>query len=156
MTWCKDECNRQNKSPDETQKIWKASEASVLRHHNSPALQEDLVSRFRMAPERNGRGREEVKLSCFLDKWVKPMNLERLNKLKERIPWRWTKRKHSIGQGTGNTARKKSLSDKIDIETTPVKWISKKRTRSSQFEMMCEESNITMPPEEEIEDRSLE
>ena len=38
-----------------------------------------------MAPERNGRGREEVKLSCFFDKRVKPNNLERLNKLKERI-----------------------------------------------------------------------
>ena len=38
-----------------------------------------------MAPERNGRGREEVKLSCFFDKRVKPKNLERLNKLKERI-----------------------------------------------------------------------
>ena len=31
-----------------------------------------------------------------------------------------------------------------------------KRTRSSQFEMMSEESNIAMPPEEIIEDRSLE
>ena len=32
----------------------------------------------------NGRGREEVKLSCFFDKRVKPKNLERLNKLKEK------------------------------------------------------------------------
>ena len=40
---------------------------------------------------------------------------------------------------------------------TPVKRISTKRTRSSQFEMMSEESNITMPPEgKKIEDRSLE
>ena len=42
-----------------------------------------LVPRSRMAPERNGRGREEVKLSCFFDKRVKPMNLETLNNLKE-------------------------------------------------------------------------
>ena len=31
----------------------------------------------------NGREREEVKLSFFFDKRVKPMNLERLNNLKE-------------------------------------------------------------------------
>ena len=37
-----------------------------------------------MAPEGNGRGREEVKLSCFFDKHVKPKNLARLNKLKEK------------------------------------------------------------------------
>ena len=37
-----------------------------------------------MAPEGKGRGREEVKLSCFFDKRVKPKNLERLNKLKEK------------------------------------------------------------------------
>ena len=34
--------------------------------YNTPPLQEDLVPRSRMAPEKNGRGREEVKLSCFL------------------------------------------------------------------------------------------
>ena len=38
-----------------------------LRHYNTPPLREDLVPRSRMAPERNGRGREEVKLSCFFD-----------------------------------------------------------------------------------------
>ena len=56
--------------------------------YNTPPLREDLVPRSRMAPERNGRGREEVKLSCFFDKRVKPKNLERLNKLKERIQQR--------------------------------------------------------------------
>ena len=40
--------------------------------YNTPPLREDLVPRSRMAPERNGRGREEVKLSCFFDKRVKP------------------------------------------------------------------------------------
>ena len=35
--------------------------------YNTPPLREDLVPRSRMAPERNGRGREEVKLSCFFD-----------------------------------------------------------------------------------------
>ena len=36
-----------------------------------------------MAPEGNGRGREEVKLSCFFDKFVKPKNLARLNKFEK-------------------------------------------------------------------------
>ena len=45
----------------------------------------------------------------------------------------------------------------LELEhNTPVIWISMKRTRSSQSEMMSEESNITMPPEKRIEDRSLE
>ena len=37
-----------------------------------------------MAPVGNGREREEVKLSCFFDKRVKPKNLDRLNQLKVR------------------------------------------------------------------------
>ena len=40
--------------------------------YNTPPLREDLVPRSRMAPERNVRGREEVKLSCLFDKRVKP------------------------------------------------------------------------------------
>ena len=64
-------------------KIWKSSEASVSGRYNTPPLQEDLVPRSRMAPERNGRGREEVKLSCFFDKRVKPKNLERLKSSKK-------------------------------------------------------------------------
>ena len=39
----------------------------------------------------NGRGRKEVKLSCFFDKRVKPKNLERLGNLKERVQHRWTR-----------------------------------------------------------------
>ena len=64
-----------NKSHDETQSSWKSSGASVSGRYNTPPLQEDLVPRSRMAPERNGRGREEVKLSCFLEKRVKPWTL---------------------------------------------------------------------------------
>ena len=52
--------------------------------YNTPPLREDLVPRSRMAPERNGRGREEVKLSCFFDKRVKPKNLERLKNRKKK------------------------------------------------------------------------
>ena len=51
--------------------------------YNTPPLREDLVPTSRMAPERNKREREEVKLSCFFEKRVKPKSLERLNKLKE-------------------------------------------------------------------------
>ena len=85
--------HKQNKSHDKTRNSWKYSGASVSGRYNTPPLQEDLVPRSRMAPERNGRGREEVKLSCFFDKRVKPMNLEKLNNWKERIQWRWTKLK---------------------------------------------------------------
>ena len=67
-----------NETQGETRKPWKASEAPVLGRHNTPPLREDLVPRSRKAPERNGRGREEIKLSCFFNKWVKPKNLERL------------------------------------------------------------------------------
>ena len=72
-----------NKSHNESRKPWKASEALVLGRHNTPPLREDLVPRSRMAPEGNERGREEVKLSCFFDERVKPMNLERLKTLKK-------------------------------------------------------------------------
>ena len=58
-----------------TRKTWKASKASVLGSYNTPPLQEDLAPRSRMAPEGNRRGREEVKLSCFFDKQVKPRTL---------------------------------------------------------------------------------
>ena len=64
-------------------KIRKSSEASVLGRYNTPPLQEDLVPRSRMAPERNGRGIEDVKRSCFFDKRVKPKNLERSQSLKK-------------------------------------------------------------------------
>ena len=37
-----------------------------------------------MAPERNGRGREEVKLSCFFDKRVKPKNFEKVKPFREK------------------------------------------------------------------------
>ena len=71
-----------------TAKNWKTPGTSVSGRYNTPPLQEDLVPGSRMAPEGNGRGREGVKLSCFFDKRVKPKNLERLNKFKERIPGR--------------------------------------------------------------------
>ena len=47
---------------------WKTPGAMVSGHYNTPPLREDFVPRSRMAPEEKGRGREEVKLSCFFDK----------------------------------------------------------------------------------------
>ena len=82
MTWWHDDmmqCKNKRASTKEahgkTQNSWKSSGASVSGRHNTPPLREDLVPRSRMAPERNGRGREEVKLSCFFDKRAKPRTL---------------------------------------------------------------------------------
>ena len=61
-----------------TAKNWKTPGATVSGHYNTPPLREDLVPRSRMAPEEKGRKREEVKLSCFFDKQVKPKNLEKV------------------------------------------------------------------------------
>ena len=69
--------HKQNKSHDKMNS-WKSSGASVSGRYNTPPLQEDLVPRSRMAPEGSERGREEVKLSSFYDKSVKPKNHERL------------------------------------------------------------------------------
>ena len=86
-------CNTQANDKATITNNWKTSGATVSGRHNTPPLQEDLVPRSRMAPERNRRGGEEVKLSCFFDKQVKPKNLARLNKLKERKQRRFTKLK---------------------------------------------------------------
>ena len=80
MATCKTQENDMSKAANN----WKTPGTTVLGLYNTPPLQEDLVPRSRLAPERNGRGREEVKLSCFFDKRVKPKNLARLKKLKER------------------------------------------------------------------------
>ena len=88
MMQCKKIKEQAQKTHGKTRNSWKSSEASVSGRYNTPPLQEDLVPRSRMAPERNGRGREEVKLSCFFDKRLKPKNLDMLKKLKERIQQR--------------------------------------------------------------------
>ena len=71
-------CNTQENDMATMANNWKTPGASVSGRHNTPPLQEDLVPRSRMAPERNERGREEVKLSYFFDKRVKPKNLEKV------------------------------------------------------------------------------
>ena len=73
-------CDTQANDMATTVNNWTTAGTSVSGRHNTPPLREDLVLRSRMAPEgKNGREREEVKLSCFFDKRVKPKNLERLN-----------------------------------------------------------------------------
>ena len=71
-------CNTQANDTTTTTNNWKTPGATVSGHHNTPPLQEDLVPRSRMAPEGNGKGRDEVKLSCSFDKRVKPKNLEKV------------------------------------------------------------------------------
>ena len=74
----------QTKHTTEPGNIWRSSRASVSGRYNTPPVREDLIPRSRMAPEgKTEEKREEVKLSCFFDKRVKPMNLERLKNLKE-------------------------------------------------------------------------
>ena len=81
-------CNTQaNEMPTMTNN-WKTPGASDSGRYNSPPLTRDLIPRSRMAPEGNGREREEVKLSCLFDKRVKPKNLKKLNNFEGIIPQR--------------------------------------------------------------------
>ena len=86
-------CNTQANDKTTTTNNWTTPGTSVSGRYNTPPLREDLIPRSRMAPEGKGRGREEVKLSCFFDKRVIPKNLEKVKPLKERIQWRRTKLK---------------------------------------------------------------
>src|SRR3954468_2714095 len=99
-----------NKTHGKARNSWKSSGAPGSGRYNTPPLREDLVPRSRMAPEENGRGRKEVKLSCFSDKRVKPKNLARLNKMREK-EYNEDERsgKHYVRQGTRNTAKKDEL-----------------------------------------------
>ena len=78
MMQCKNKRASTKETHGKTRNSWKSSGASVSRCYNTLPPQEYLVPRSRTAPERNIRGREEVKLSCFFDKRVKPKNLEKL------------------------------------------------------------------------------
>ena len=78
-------CNTQANDKATTVNNWTTPGATVLGRYNTPPLREDLVPRSRMAPEgKNGREREEVKLSCFFDKRVKPKNLEKVEPIREK------------------------------------------------------------------------
>ena len=78
-------CNTQAKDKAITTNNWKTRGATVSGRYNTPPLREDLVPRSRMAPEgKNGREREEVKLSCLFDKRVRPKNLEKVKPFREK------------------------------------------------------------------------
>ena len=197
---CKNKRASTKETHGKTQKTWKASGASVLGRYNTPPLQEDLVPRSRMAPERSRRGRGKTKLLLWQTSETKEP--WKLNNTKEMTQRRWANWEHSVVNGNkehhenlvGWKTWNKSSTNQKNMEphryheiakehecqnldstpiekrgktwldeknlkrkhNTPVKWISTKRTRSSQSEMMSEESNIAFPPKEEIEDRSLE
>ena len=89
-SWWYDECNKQNKTHGEHEIYGRRLEhrsrgVTTLLH-----LQEISSRDLRWHRRENGRWGEEVKLSCFLYKRVKPKNLERLNNFEKRIQRSWT------------------------------------------------------------------
>ena len=84
-TRCKDECNRRNKTHNETRKPWKASAAPVLGRHNTPPLREDLVPRSRMAPEEKQKRKRRGKTKLLLwqsSETKEPWEVEQLERNK--------------------------------------------------------------------------
>ena len=177
MTWCNAHDARKNatnKTHAEHEKhgrlLERRSWGVTTLHHYKRISSRDLGWHRR----ENGKGRETVKLSCFFDQWVKPKNLERLSNLKERAHLRRTpleKKRNKEHYENLKVAKTwiKSLMDKIEFETTPVKtrWEGKNsgstpvehgRNRTWTWEdgMLLDEINNTLPPEERIEDKSLE
>ena len=77
--------NMQANDKATTTNNWKTlaqwSQGVTTLHHYERISSRDLEWHRR----EDRREREEVKLSFFFDKQVKPKNLEKLNKLKERI-----------------------------------------------------------------------
>ena len=57
----------------------------------------------------NGRDKEEVKLSCFFDKRVKPKNLEKVKPLREKNTKKMNKVRHSIGKRNKEEQIRKTL-----------------------------------------------
>ena len=83
MTWCNAKIKEQAQMKHTviTTKLWKSFEASVSGRYNTPLLQEDLVPRSRMPPERKAE-EEEVKQSCFLtNEWnQRTLEVEKLER----------------------------------------------------------------------------
>ena len=89
-------CNTQAKDMATMANNWETPGASVSGRHNTPPLREDIVPRSRMAPEGQRKRKRRVKLSCFFDKRVKPMNLERLNNFEKKYNGDEQSWKHSV------------------------------------------------------------
>ena len=125
-----------------TENNWKTPGATVSGRHNTPPLWEDLVPRSRMAPEGNERGREEVKLSCFLTKeWnqrtleVEQLERKKATKMKkvENIPLEKRNKEEQIRVAL--RLKRDARLDKAKRtwakgHNTQVKWIGMKRTWS--------------------------
>ena len=103
MAWCN--ANDATNKTNHTTKLGVAgsllerrSRGVTTLHHYKRISSRDLGWHRR----ENGRGREEVKLSCFFDKRVKTMNLERLSKMKgrkQRNEQSWKRSVRKEGQG---------------------------------------------------------
>ena len=131
----------------------------------------------------NGREREVVKLSCFFDKRVRTKNIEKVEQYKRKsttemneIANNLLEKRNKEHYDNLKVAKTwiKSLMDKIGFKTTPVttRWERKNsgstpvehgrnehgRNRTWTWEdgMILDEINNTLPPEQRIEDRSLE
>ena len=75
-----------------------------------------------MAPERNKRGRGEVKLSCFFDKRVKPKNLEKVTKIERKQATAMNKVESTpVEKRDKEHCETFEVEGKIYIENTPVK-----------------------------------
>ena len=94
-----------------------------LGRYNTPPLREDLVPRSRMAPEGKERGRWEVKqVASSTNEWNhKPWEVEQLemNEIANN-PLEKRNKEHYENLKVAKTWIK-SLMDKIEFETTPVK-----------------------------------
>ena len=63
---------------------WKTPGATVSGRHNTPPLREVSSQDLEWHRREKGREREEVKLSCFFDKRVKPKDLEKVKPFREK------------------------------------------------------------------------
>ena len=100
MTWQDSTCKQMTRQQQRItgRHLAQQSRGVTTLHHYKRISSRDI----RMAPERNRRGREEVKRCCLFDKWVKPKNLERLKSWKK-----WHNRVEHNWEHCGRTNRNK-------------------------------------------------
>ena len=138
MTWqdatCKQMARQQQRNIGRHLAQW--SRGITTLHHYERISSQDLEWHRR----ENGREREEVKLSCFFDKRVKPKNLEKVEQIErnktmeknkvENTPLEKRDKEEQL-QTALRLERYARLDKMKELEQrahTPVKWISTKRT----------------------------
>ena len=111
MTWCnahdammnaKNQTNHTTKPGNPGRHLKLRSWGVTTLHHYERISSRDLGWHRR----ENGRGREHVKLSCFLDKWMKPWTLRGWTNWKKEYNEEDKVEKHSVrkeGQGRTNS-----------------------------------------------------